>query len=210
MIGRVQVLLLAACCGGCLYGSAPGPLPERVLDPPRDEMRREVDKRTGDVLEQRPVRIYPDGGVERHGMQTRYYAGGGLESERSFAAGEPVGRWRSWYPDGQLRSDFTITDEPSPMVFYHPNGQISATGMAVRGVRDGLWTFWHENGVKAKEGRFVGGGREGLWTFWYANGGLEARGLYHSDERAGEWELWRAEPPTFEVEVEVELEPEPR
>jgi hypothetical protein len=116
-----------------------------------------------------------------HGLDTGYFPDGSLEYEREHDHGEPTGRWRAWWPGGQLRMEASFGDaEARPMRWWHENGRLSSEGLALEGLKEGRWTFFHENGAKSAEGGFAAGRREGEWCAWDAAGQLLERARYRA------------------------------
>lgn len=206
-VGSIRApILLSVLLGGCASRVprplSPAPEPEAGNGVPEFEARTEVDPETGAVVREWTEYRTEKGFLQRHGKEIRRWPDGSLRAERVFAFGEPVGHSREWYEDGTPRLDVTFAgpEVDASMLFWHPNGQLSAEGVGRDSVRTGPWTFYYENGQKSKQGEYVDGQRAGQWTLWYPNGGLEARGILEGNERVGNWQLWPEEPPTFEAE----------
>jgi antitoxin component YwqK of YwqJK toxin-antitoxin module len=134
---------------------------------------------------------YDDGHFVMHGLERTWYVNGNSKSERSFELGAGVGRWRSWFANGQLRSDYTYSDEPSPMEFRHENGALAAAGQALGGLREGEWSYFFPSGKLRKRGSYRASRATGQWTLWFESGGLKSRGMYVDDRRVGSWEHWK-------------------
>lgn len=126
---------------------------------------------------------------EKHGAERTWYPNGEREWEREFDHGTPVGHWQGWYEGGaRMAESFHGTDLPTLMSFWHANGQLSAQGEALNGVRLGPWKHWYANGQVREEGDYLDGLRTGLWTFWLRAGSLETRGHFEAGTRVGVWE----------------------
>lgn len=197
------LLVLVPACAGHLDPDdyrLPGPDPESPDEGPTREVRTSVHPETGQVVARWTVRTTADGRSLKDGREQRFHPDGARRALRHFRRGRPTGEWRSWYPDGTLRSEYAFDDRPTPMRFYHPSGAPSAAGPAVDGVREGRWTFWYPDGRVRKEGAYRDGERHGLWTLYHPGGGLRSRGVYREDRRVGEWRHWKALPPTRESE----------
>lgn len=118
----------------------------------------------------REVLRLPDGRVLRHGVERTFHPGGRERSRRSFERDRPSGEWLAWYPDGTLRSSYVHSDEPAPMTFHHPNGRVSATGLAVQGVRCHAWRFFDARGRLVQVGEYEAGLPHGAWTRYGEDG----------------------------------------
>jgi antitoxin component YwqK of YwqJK toxin-antitoxin module len=74
---------------------------------------------------------------------------------------------------------------PSPLVFFHPNGQKSAVIELRDGLRHGLTTTFDREGVKDGEERYAKGLRDGLFVD-FENGKPRRSANYAAGEQAGE------------------------
>lgn len=138
--------------------------------------------------------VWPDGHSERDGPEREFHPDGSPAAERVFVHGVPTGLWRTWYPDGTLRSevDFGSPDSSALLVnrFWHANARLAAEGKARAGVREGPWSFWSEVGSLQSEGGYRAGRRDGPWILYDAAGRKQAQGQYALGERVGPWILW--------------------
>jgi antitoxin component YwqK of YwqJK toxin-antitoxin module len=187
VIGALAIALVWTC-GGCRRNDvrpalAQARLAEAQRNLPTVE-RPGIDRRIGangpvvsEVLE------LPDGSVLRHGVERESYLSGAKRALRHFERDVPVGEWTQWYEDGTLRSHYVHSDRPSPMTFYAPDGQVTASGDAIRGLRSGPWRFFHSNGVLAREGSYVAGKRNGEWIQYDEQGALVGRVVFAAGER---------------------------
>ncbi len=148
-----------------------------------------------DPLTQEPLEVHElalDGSGEevRHGVERRYWPEGNLQSHRGFLDGVPVGLWWSWWRTGAIRSAYVHSaTEATRMTWWHPNGFVSAEGLAINGRRVGPWSYYHGNGVLESSGEMGGGHRTGEWTFYDEAGEWTERGRFMAGKRAGEWEF---------------------
>lgn len=200
MTGRRRLLaialVLAVSCAGGRHelpaldpelGSGFGP--DVPVDEPRLEPRTLRDGETRRVVRAWFVLVHPDGRVERHGTERRWYPDGTLAAEREYAHDEPVGRWTTWWPSGSFRSAYLhLAGCATTMRFWHENGVPAAAGPAVAGLREGDWTFWFDDASVRQRGTYVAGAKEGDWTIHHEGGALRSRGRYEDDRRVGEWE----------------------
>lgn len=182
------VLGLAACRGNFM---PPVDYEPRLADRPFLGERRAVHP-SGALRYVRQVRVFPDGATVRHGLEREYAENGTLVAERAYREGEPIGRWRYWYPSGAPRAELVFggPGAPGPMTWWHENGRISAEGLARGGVREGRWTWYHDNGQVSEEGELCAGLRDGPWRTWYADGRPHSEGRYAAGLRVGEWTEW--------------------
>lgn len=184
--------------------------PDRESELPLTTSSTSKDRRTGNVVEFIERKRLPDGRSVKHGLERRWYPGGELRSERYFDEGEPTGRWKSWWEDGSLRSDYTFHPlaEPTVMTFWHPGGRRSAQGLARRGTREGRWTHWYESGSVREEGTYLLGVKDGEWTYYWEDGSLRSRGRYAGGARVGQWQHG-PRPPELEGEPSEAADEDP-
>jgi hypothetical protein len=170
-----RAFTLAACVllGGCRSEpSLPPPSGVRGPDAPHLEARTKVDRQTGKLLREWSVLLYSDRPAQKQGVEKIYYPSGALQWSREFDHGQPKGIWRSWYEDGQPRSESFFGD-PSVdtiMTWWYPGGHIQSRGPARNGVHRGVWRFYYQNGHVAEEGTFFENQRHGDWHAWSADG----------------------------------------
>ncbi|MBT5188103.1 MAG: hypothetical protein HOM01_14945 [Kordiimonadaceae bacterium] len=73
---------------------------------------------------------------------------GGMISSHEYNEGRFHGKWR----------------------FYYPNGQLETVGKFDNGLRVGKWDYYHENGNKSQISRYSNGKKNGLWKVFDQNG----------------------------------------
>lgn len=202
--------VLAATCTAALAAGCIGmPLPTGYLGRARPEpLAAPVQERQREFYRNDPslparetsVLILEDRSKVKHGREFEWYEDGQVRSEREFRNGEPVGTWRTYFPDGSPESLVSFGEPGEPgesarageMIWWHADGRVSSQGPLRGGVREGDWVEYHENGQKRAEGRYYGNRRTGTWTYWHADGSLAERGNYGAGGvRVGAWERWR-------------------
>jgi hypothetical protein len=210
------VLASLACCaaGACLVRHAlPDPAPPASTHETRRRSRPD-----GRVEREVVLLLRPDGRVERDGVEREFHADGRLAAERSFARDVATGLWRTWYPDGSLRSEVDFgppgSCETRPSRHWHPGGQLSAAGTTRAGVREGPWTHYSPEGALRAAGAYRNGLRDGPWVLYDAHGRKQAEGSYSGGVRVGSWTSWdeQGEPrlcPSEEPAPEPERPPPP-
>ena len=75
---------------------------------------------------------------------------GGMISSHEFSDGKFHGKWK----------------------FYYPNGQLETVGKFDNGLRVGVWDYFHENGKKSQVARYINGKKNGVWEVYDENGNL--------------------------------------
>lgn len=200
----LMLLVVSSCAGRVRARDFLLPVdPQTSGDPdaePKLLPRWSVHPRTGETSARWTVLSWPDGRVEKHGVEERFFPDGSIRARHSFDRGQPSGEWRSWYASGVLRSEYDYggPGEATSLRFYHPDGRPSAEGLACRGVRRGAWAFWYADGSLRQAGSYREGRREGVWTLRWQGGGLRSRGHFVDDERVGEWKHWAESPAVAE------------
>jgi hypothetical protein len=151
---------------------------------------QQIDPKTGQTLHEWSTIAIGQGLSKKHGKESVLRKDGSKEWEREWDHGKPTGQWRSWYPNGQLRSEvfFAGPREERPMTFWFENGQRRMQGPARDGARCGHWKVWYTTGQLAEEGEFVGSRREGEWQAWSEDGKRAFVRTYRHDVRLEERE----------------------
>ena len=199
------LLALASGCRGDIdYSKIPKPPPAREQDPlGREEERREVDPQTGRLEHEWSVFVTPGRGSLKHGTERIYFPNGKLHWEREYRYGKPTGAWRSFYENGQERTEcfYLGPDVPRTMTFWREDGKVSAQGPAVDGSRRGTWRFYWANGRLAEEGEYKEGMREGTWMGWSREGKRRFERIYKKNVRVSQREMSGDDPaPAAEAE----------
>ncbi len=180
----VIVPLALLALGACRNSGQP--LVKRVSPLPNGgapEAHQQIDPVTGKVQHEWSTITTGNQPTKRHGRETVLRKDGTREWERGWDHGRPAGVWRSWYENGQMRSEvfYEGPSEERPMTFWFENGQRRMQGPAKDGVRCGHWKVWYE-------GEFVGSRREGEWQAWSEDGKHAFVRVYQHDVRIAERE----------------------
>ena len=56
--------------------------------------------------------------------------------------------------------------------FYYPSGQLQTVGKFDNGLRIGKWNYYHENGKKSQTSIYLNGKKHGIWKVYDENGNL--------------------------------------
>lgn len=112
----------------------------------------------------------PDGVL--HGPYRSWHPNGQLRSATQYVDGVEHGTLRAWHPSGgrALEARLAHAKLEGEWREWHPNGQLSVRANFEAGDPRGLATWWYESGAKRLEGRFEGFANEGVWTTWWQNG----------------------------------------
>jgi hypothetical protein len=190
---KLRGLLVSALLGLCACRGSGQPPVQRVTPLPNGglpESHQQLDPATGKVQHEWTTISEGNEPPRKHGREVVLRKDGSKEWERGWNRGKPAGVWRSWYANGNMRSEvfFEGPSEERPMTFWFENGQRRMQGPAKDGVRCGHWKIWFESGALAEEGQFVGSRREGEWQAWSEDGKRAFVRVYQRDVRISERE----------------------
>jgi hypothetical protein len=203
---RALPLFVSACLAPVACRSEPRLPPAAVAQAetaaPRLEKRTKHDRKTGHLVREWSVLVYSDRPPQKHGAERVFYSSGAKQWSREFDHGKPKGAWRSWYEDGQPRSECFFADPSvdTVMTWWYPGGRIQSRGPARNGAHRGVWRFYYKNGQLAEEGPFVDNQRHGEWRAWSEDGQVAtlrkyAKGVRVSEKPAPEAPFGPAPPP---------------
>ena len=190
---KLRGLLVCALLELCACRGSGQPPVQRATPLPnggQPEAHQQLDPVTGRVQHEWSTISVGNEPARKHGREVVLRKDGSKEWERGWDRGKPAGVWRSWYANGQMRSEvfFEGPAEERPMTFWFESGQRRMQGPAKDGVRCGRWKIWYENGTLAEEGEFVGSQREGEWQAWSADGQRAFVRVYQHNVRISERE----------------------
>src|SRR5262245_49901054 len=111
---------------------------------------------------------------------------GGVRTEGSYANGQGVGIWRSWYENGKPFRRYRLVGGwlDGPEITWDLDGTLISKGGYRAGEREGPWTV---NDLKVTgRGTYRQGAREGRWSF-SSEGHRIAAGAYLHGDYEGPW-----------------------
>ena len=117
---------------------------------------------------------------EKHGLYKSYYKiSGKLQREGSYERGKNIGRWTTWYDNGQKESetDYSKYTPYRVLTEWHENGKMMSQEYYKKnseGKDDWIESKnvgWHENGQKSYEGS-ADKYTDGIASEWHENGQL--------------------------------------
>ena len=159
------------------------------------------------------VHIYPDCSDTTRYKRIVFFEAGLPASEGARELGQKVGRYKSWYANGQQEADWEVLDnaEHGLITCWYDNGKVKKVSTLKRGVEEGLFKSWYDDGHLDSEGEFDKGKKNGLWKYWTKDGlltertykdgslngptfevlddGRKVRGLYRNGKEQGKW-VW--------------------
>jgi antitoxin component YwqK of YwqJK toxin-antitoxin module len=106
-------------------------------------------------------------------------------------SGKFNGRWKDYFPNGNLQAEGQYTDSrrTGTWKFYNASQKLEQTGSYNNGRPDGLWKWFYDNGSVLREEEYFQGQRDGSWTEYSITGEIIAQGQYSDGERNGEWKF---------------------
>ena len=154
----------------------------------------------------------------KQGYWEKYDAGGTLLYRGYFVNGKPVGTFKRYYDNGQVRSIqyFHPHSDTVDVTFFYVNGKRAATGQYVHRKKNGEWhfySFYHDSltrletyrndlkdgpsitfypsGDTAEVIHFKAGKKEGRWTQYYPGGRLKLTARYADDRLEGTFIMYQ-------------------
>ena len=122
---------------------------------------------------------------------------GSVETEENYAStgpalGELDGPNRTFYPDGQLKSEATYRAGKleGPGKTYSESGKVAETRTFVNNDYEGEVMGYFPDGTPRFRGQMRADKREGTLTYYYPHGAPEARYAYAAGQRQGAYEVF--------------------
>jgi antitoxin component YwqK of YwqJK toxin-antitoxin module len=117
-----------------------------------------------------------------------------IESIGQYDANRKTGVWKTYYPNGNLKSEITyVNNRPDGYAkLYYENGKVSEEGIWKVNKWVGQYLYYHPNGNKAYDWQFnENGKRTGEQKYYHANGQLQIKGDWLEGKENGvitEWD----------------------
>ncbi|RLD83298.1 MAG: hypothetical protein DRJ07_06910 [Bacteroidetes bacterium] len=111
-----------------------------------------------------------------------------IEKEGNFVNNRKRGIWKTYYPNGVLKSEITyVNSRPNGYAkIYYKNGKLSEEGIWKGTKWVGKYNYYHENGKKAYEWSFNDKGkRSGVQKYYYESGKLRIEGDWQEGKENG-------------------------
>lgn len=154
----------------------------------------------------------------KQGHWIKKYPNEAIMYDGFFKDDKPVGELRRYFENKSLKSILVYSDKGRKAVaeIYHENGYISAKGIYIDQMKEGIWQFFSEfkNGYKVSEETYVhnlkngpafkffpdstiaekttwiNDVRQGEWTRYYSSGKLFLKSYYMNGKINGKFEVW--------------------
>lgn len=146
--------------------------------------------------------------VNGEGIHEMFYEDGTLMETGRISNGYRIGIWKSYHPNGQLKSEgehkkeqyfmknsfdingtSMVVDGKGEFIEYYPNNiNIYEKGMIEGGLREGQWLTYYENSSIAMiDCNYKHGVINGLYTTYFEDGTMMTEGNIKDDKKEGEW-----------------------
>nr|WP_321412400.1 tetratricopeptide repeat protein [uncultured Carboxylicivirga sp.] len=108
-------------------------------------------------------------------------------TEGQLNKGKSVGKWKIYYRNGQLKSEYEYADDQlnGDMISYYPNGKISVVTPYVNGQLEGKYIAYEKNGQVKTEGYYKNNNTDDNWFKYNSKGELEGLTYYLNGESVG-------------------------
>ncbi len=123
---------------------------------------------------------YVDGNAD--GPSVHYHDNGNKESAGEMKAGNMVGAWETFMPDGKPLTRVHYNDQGQlhgDSITYFASGLPNVKHTYENGLAHGAYIeYWESNGRIAREGTYVSGNPDGIWTRYDEAGGEVGKESY--------------------------------
>ena len=111
----------------------------------------------------------------KQGLWTRNWTySNTTEYEGRFIDGIPIGQFRYYYPEGQVRGIIEhVNARAAYVTFYYENAEVMSEGFYKDQLRDSLWINYDRTGLTLSAERFKEGKLEGKRVVFYLRNQLE-------------------------------------
>ncbi len=173
-----------------------GELQQDAVEVEKIEIRREIHPENGKLSFKGAYRNDKPEGVHRrydeegNVIESKIYDEGILLFEGILdEEGSRQGKWKEYYPSGELKSEGNYKDnfKVGEWKYYYRDGNIEQTGSYQRGLASGLWIWYYPNGQVWREEEYYLGQEEGISTEYSDSGTVLAQGNYLEGLREGKW-----------------------
>ncbi len=141
-------------------------------------------------IAQESARNQTDDKGKKQGFWKKYDEMGYVRYEGHFKDDIPIGEFKYYYPDGEIRAISIIFDEghKSNTRLFHRNGKLMAEGMYVDQKKDGVWKYYSEfDGILLSTESYVETLKQGVWQQYYPDKTIAETLIYENDVRQGIW-----------------------
>jgi len=129
----------------------------------------------------------------KQGFWKKYDEMGYVRYEGYFKDNIPVGEFKYYYPDGNIRVISKMFNEGkgSRSKLFHRNGKLMAEGKYFEQKKDSVWNYYSEHdGVLLSTEIYVETLKQGVWKNFYPDGIVAEEFFYENDVRQGIWKQY--------------------
>lgn len=132
----------------------------------------------------------------KQGFWKKYNGMGYLRYEGHFEDDIPVGEFKYYYPNGNIRTISMMSDngDLSRSKLYHRNGKLMAEGKYFKQSKDSIWNYYSENfGILLSTETYVNTVKQGVWKTYYPSGVVAEEINYSRNAKNGSWKKFHTE-----------------
>ena len=143
----------------------------------------------------------------RQGKWKEFYPTGELKSEGTYKNSNKTGNWKFYFPDKQVEVTGAYNSrgqQDGEWQWFYANGQLMRQANFNADILDGEYIEYDEDGEVVTKGEFLDGTEQGHW-FYRRNKAIE-EGDYDDGLRTGTWKTWYEEGKiSSEIEYDQDL-----
>jgi len=126
----------------------------------------------------------------KQGYWKKQYSNGSLKYKGGFINDKPVGEFRRYFENGQLKA-LMIFDKKSELVntiIYYEDGRLAAEGQYIKNKKDSTWNYYsyYSQTLVCKES-YINGLKHGISIKYYNNGNFSEELEWKDDAKDGKW-----------------------
>ncbi|MCX6273256.1 MAG: toxin-antitoxin system YwqK family antitoxin [Bacteroidetes bacterium] len=117
------------------------------------------------------------------------YDKGVLKYQGTFINDKPIGEFRYFSPDGQVKAITIFSDSGrvGRTISFYPGNRKMAEGKYVNEQKDSIWRYYSENGMLSSMIGYKDGQKNGLSTTYYTNGKPDEEITFADGVKHGTW-----------------------
>lgn len=125
---------------------------------------------------------------KKQGIWKKYYpSNDGLFYEGQFKDDMPVGVFKHYYEEGELKSITTYSSEIVRSEVFYPNGHLMAKGNFIDQKKDSIWTYLDSDGWLSLREGYKEGQKSGLSISYYPDASIAVEQNFNNDLENGKF-----------------------
>jgi len=126
---------------------------------------------------------------KKHGLWRKSYPNGKLRYEGEFVHGKPVGTFKHYFDNGQLRTKNVFRGKTGICMSYQYGAKdiLAAQGLYDDREKDSVWTYFNQQGEVIGREPYQNGLLHGEAIKYFANGKVAERVTYKEGVKQGLW-----------------------